>query len=116
METDVSLKKLKIIGSIFKNVIQNPNESKFKRLNIKRLSTKLGHSSSSYFNWLYNAGFYTSKDDKYLIFDDKHSIALKAIHSRLIKTMQIFSSFDESSSVMYIYLEICHQITITSEI
>eukprot|EP00483_Globobulimina_turgida_P013506 UN13531 len=58
-------KEVKLLKKLFENVLKNPNEKKFKDLNLSRLRAKLG-KCEILIDQLYNAGFYKSNNGKRL--------------------------------------------------
>eukprot|EP01084_Bolivina_argentea_P312395 540834_1 len=57
--------QMKLLATIFTNILRDPGNRKFRDLNFKQISKRLNHSST-YLQWLYNAGFLKSKDCKRL--------------------------------------------------
>eukprot|EP01084_Bolivina_argentea_P234612 394979_1 len=68
---------------ILQNVINHPQNNKYKNLNLNRISNRLG-KSHKYLQLLLQAGFQYSNDKKRLIFDPKYSHKLLTVYDLLI--------------------------------
>ena len=75
-------RNLKIINNIFENILKHPNETKYRKLNMRRIMSKIGNDTS-YIQWLYNAGFYDTHNGKRLSFDVDKISQLKNIRDML---------------------------------
>eukprot|EP01084_Bolivina_argentea_P204797 349795_1 len=79
---------LSLISTIFKNVLKNPKNAKYRNLNINRIRTKFTHPET-YMQWLFNAGFYESNDRKRLLLPSKDLNQLIDVYNNLQSIMEL---------------------------
>eukprot|EP01084_Bolivina_argentea_P086845 156932_1 len=76
--------QLQLICKIFKNILNNKTESKYRNLSVNRISNKLNDSGMQ---WLYNAGFEISNDNKRLLLKTQDINKLGDVYSCLMSVM-----------------------------
>ena len=80
--TEEENKSIKLILRIINNIIQNPNNNKYKDISILRILNKL-NNRNKYINLLLKFGFDKSNDGKRLIFNLNKLNKLKQLHQLL---------------------------------
>ena len=81
--------QLRIIKKVLDNIIEHPNNTKYRSMNVTRLNKKFGYTTA-YFKWLHNAGFVHSDDTKHkLTFNSNNLNHLRFIHSKLISLLNM---------------------------
>ena len=104
MEAPPSTSQLLIIKKIFANIINNPNEAKYRKIYLIRLNKKFGHTSA-YLKWLCNAGFVKCHDSQHkLILNGNDLNILQSLQSKLTALLNIHHNIDTTSSVMILNL------------
>eukprot|EP01084_Bolivina_argentea_P159200 277275_1 len=85
-------REAKILRSIFKKVLKNPNNEKYQNLNLNRIPKQLAQCQIC-MNLLYDAGFYKSTDGKRLLYHITKLNQLKTIDKILsLKLIDLYSS------------------------
>eukprot|EP01084_Bolivina_argentea_P104896 187801_1 len=76
--------ELKLIEKILKNILDHPQNPKYKDLNYIKIKQRL-NNSSTYFRWLNNAGFEPSMDNQRFILNNMDKV--KQVYSSLLVVM-----------------------------
>ena len=102
MEACLTNSQLNIIKKVFDNILNHPNEAKYRIINVARLNHKF-HHTTAYLKWFYQAGFVESDDVKQkLILYDSNLNKLRFTHSKLIIVIDITSDIQfDASYVTY---------------
>eukprot|EP01084_Bolivina_argentea_P305736 528198_1 len=83
MASKLNERDKKMILQIFQNILQHPNNDKFKNLNLNRIG-KLFSNQQICLQYLYDAGFYKSNDERRLLHDKTKLNQLKQINQRVL--------------------------------
>eukprot|EP01084_Bolivina_argentea_P305022 526890_1 len=76
-------KSIKLLCTIFKNILDNPNHDKYRSLNLQKILEKFANNQA-YVQLLYDSGFTKTEDGKRLIFDSQYLGKLKKISEQII--------------------------------
>eukprot|EP01084_Bolivina_argentea_P117126 208060_1 len=77
---------LTILAKIFEKILQNPKNVKYRDINCQRIQQKFNNSSTS-LQWLINAGFHKSDDDKRFLLNDSKLNQLNKTYKILLEVL-----------------------------
>eukprot|EP01083_Nonionella_stella_P042130 113987_1 len=76
---------LKLLASIFRKILDNPQNDKYKHLNCKRIHKKFDNECME---WLYTAGFAKSHDNKQLILPKSNITNVRQVYDSLMLILE----------------------------
>eukprot|EP01084_Bolivina_argentea_P034844 64541_1 len=80
-------KILKVLCKIFKNIIDHPNNDKYKEINLIRMKRKLNNHADTIIDILLNTGFYTNFENnrQRLLFDMNYLDQIHNLYKQLLE-------------------------------
>ena len=106
-------KKSKLIIKILKNIIEEPNNVKYHKINYKKIKDKL-KNCADLIEILYSAGFKESDDNEKLIFHPESSDSAKLIYNELTSRL-VINDFCDYEVVTLLYLHRSSKRTFTRD-